>query len=51
MAQEVLNLQKQLRKEKYNPFTSTKMFINILERYKDKQNIHYFVDYNESIPS
>ena len=47
-AQEVLNVQHALRRQKYGPYTSTKIFIDLLKKYKIEYDIYYEVQYENS---
>ena len=43
--EDVRNIQRALRATKYGPHSSTKLFIDLLERYREMHGVDYFADW------
>jgi len=42
---DVRNIRRALRATKYGPHSSTKLFIDLLERYREMHGVDYFIDW------
>ena len=47
LPRDVLNIQGELRREKYDGFSSTKLFLDLLKRNQESHGVEYFVDWED----